>query len=105
MNFTDESLQILARRLGEEHVSSYEELEARIAPLLGLVVRTGQGRPSLVQWVQRVLPQMTAEAQMGRCIDPDWAAPRLARLLCSQLLQRIRAERDTVAHRDSIVTC
>jgi hypothetical protein len=105
MKLTDESLQILARQLGQENVSSREELEARVAPLLRLVVRTGQGRPSLVKWVQRVLPQMAPAARMGRSVDPDWAAPRLARLLCSQLLQRIHVGRDTMASRDTIATC
>lgn len=103
MNFTDESLQILARQLGEEHVSSRAELEARVAPLLSLVVRTGQGRPSLVQWVKRTLPLMVPASQRARCVDPEWAAPRLARLLCSQLLQSIHATRNTVISCDTLV--
>jgi hypothetical protein len=103
MNFTDESLQILARQLGENHVSSRAELEARVAPLLSLVVRTGHGRPSLVQWVQRTLPRMVPDSHRGRFVDPEWAAPRLARLLCSQLLQSIRATRNTVANCDTLV--
>lgn len=103
MNFTDESLQILARQLGQEHVSSRAELEARVAPLLSLVVRTGQGRPSLVEWVQRTLSRMVPSSQTGRFVDPEWAAPRLARLLCSQLLQSIRAARNTVANCDTLV--
>ncbi|HTU22552.1 MAG TPA: hypothetical protein VMG10_31225 [Gemmataceae bacterium] len=104
MNFTDESLQILAQQLGENSVSSRAELEAKVAPLLCLVLRTGQGRPSLVQWVQRALPRVAPASRLGRPVDPEWAAPRLARLLCSQLLQRIRTRRNTVAKPETIVT-
>jgi hypothetical protein len=103
MNFNDESLQLLARQLGEDDVSSRAELEARITPLLRLVVQTGQGRPSLVQWVQRTLSRLAPAAQRDRCVDPVWAAPRLAHLLCSQLLQTIRAARNTVANCDTLV--
>jgi hypothetical protein len=102
MNCTDESLQILARQLGEPSVSSRAELEAKVAPLLCLVLRTGQGRPSLVQWVQRALPRVAPASRLGCPLDPEWAAPRLARLLCSQLLQKIRARCDTVVNRESV---
>jgi hypothetical protein len=103
MDFTDESLQILARQLGEESVASRAELEAKVAPLLGLILRTGQGRPSLVQWVQRALHFVAPASQPGRRVDPEWAAPRLAQLLCSQLLAKIRARRDTVANPKTIM--
>lgn len=104
MNFTDESLQLLARRLGEESAASRAELEAKVAPLLCLVLRTGQGRPSLVQWVQRTLPQVAPASQPGHAVDPEWAAPRLAHLLCGQLLQQIRAQRNTLVHPETLVT-
>ena len=103
MNFTDESLQLLARQLGENDVSNRAELEARITPLLRLVMQTGQGRPSLVQWVQGTLSRMAPGSQSGRFVDPAWAAPRLAHLLCSQLLQTIRAARNTVASCDTLM--
>lgn len=103
MNFTDESLQILARQLGEESVSSRAELEAKVTPLLCLVLRTGQGRPSLVLWVQRALRRVAPASRLGRPIDPEWAAPRLARLLCSQLLEKIRRHHNTVARPETLV--
>jgi hypothetical protein len=102
MDFTDESLQILARQLGEASVSSRAELEAKVAPLLCLVLRTGEGRPSLVQWVQRALRRVAPDSRLGRSVDPEWAAPRLARLLCSQLLQQIRVHRNTVAKPETL---
>lgn len=92
MNFTDESLWILARRMGEDSVRSRAELEAKVTPLLRVIVQTGVGRPSLVQWVQDHLPLVAPVARLGDKVDAQWAAPRLARLLCSQLLERIRVE-------------
>ena len=103
MNFTEESLQILARQLGEESVSSRAELESKFAPLLCLILRTGQGRPSLVQWVQHALRRLAPASRLGSRVDPEWAAPRLARLLCTQLLQQIHAHRNTVANPETIV--
>lgn len=92
MNFTNEALRILARQLGEESASSCAELEAKVTPLLRVIVQTGVGRPSLVQWVQHHLPQVAPVAHFGHKVDAKWAAPRLARLLCSQLLETIRVE-------------
>jgi hypothetical protein len=103
MHFTDEALQILARHPGEESMSSRKDLEAKVASLLFLVLRTGRGRPSLLQWVQRALRDVAPAWHPGRPLDPEWAAPRLARLLCAQLLQRIRARHDTVASRETVV--
>ena len=101
MNFTDEALQIVARQLGEESVSNREELEAKLAPLLSLIIQTGLGRPSLVQWVQRHLRVVAPASRFGHAVDAEWAAPRMARLLCSQLLQTIRCQRATLAHRET----
>jgi hypothetical protein len=36
-------------------------------------------------------------------IDPEWAAPRLARLLCSQMLQTLRARCVTAVQRETVV--
>jgi hypothetical protein len=103
MNFTDEALQILARQLDEENVSSREELEERVAPLLCLMLQTGCGQPSLLRWVKRHLSLVAPARRAGAPIDPQWAAPRLARLLCSQMLQNVRLHRATVVHRETLV--
>jgi len=105
MNFTDEALQILARQMGEDAVSSRGELESNLSQLLYLVLRTGQGRPPLVQWVERTLAQVAPASRIGRPVDPKWAAPRLARLLCLQLLRNVRAQRDTMVSRQTVVAC
>jgi hypothetical protein len=103
VNFTDEALQMLAQKLGEKSVSSREDLEAKVTSLLSLVLRTGQGRPSLVQWVQRSLQVVSPASRFGDDVDAEWAAPRLARLLCSQLLHQIRCRRATAVSRESVV--
>lgn len=92
MNFTDEALRILARQMGADGACSREELEAKVTPLLRVVVQTGVGRPSLVQWVRDHLDLVAPVDRAGRHIDARWAAPRLARLLCSQLLEKVRVE-------------
>ncbi|SRR5579883_3232346 len=105
MNFTDEALQILARQMGEDSVSNRGELEQKLSQLLYLILRTGKGRPPLLQWVQRTLAVVAPASRIGRPVDPKWAAPRLARLLCLQLLQNVRAQRDTVVNRQTLVAC
>jgi|SRR5262249_32806835 len=105
MNFTDEALQILTQQMGEDAVSSRGELEANLSQLLYLVLRTGQGRPPLVQWVQRTLAVVAPASRIGRPVDPKWAAPRLARLLCLQLLHNVRGQRDTMVGRQTVVAC
>ena len=106
MNFTDEELQILAQQMGEDALSSRSELEAKLAKLLYLVLRTGRGRPPLVQWVQRTLAVVAPTSRMGRAVDPKWAARRLARLLCLQLLQTVRSQQGTMVNRQTVaVTC
>lgn len=105
MNFTDEALQILARQLGERSDSSRAELEAKMTKLLTLILRTGQGHPSLLHWVQDTLPAIAPAVRFGRPVDAKWAAPRLARLLCVELLRKTRAQRDTVVNRQSVVAC
>lgn len=98
-----EDLQILTRRMGEGDVSSRAELEAKLTPLLRLVLRTGQGYPSLVRWVRLTLAVEAPAAGFGGQVDSEWAALHLARLLCLQLLQDVRAQRDTIANRQTVV--
>lgn len=98
-----EDLQILARQMGEDGVSSRSELETKLAPLLRLVLRTGQGYPSLVRWVRLTLAVVAPAARFGGPVDPDWSAPYLARLLCLQLLQDVHAQRDTFVNRQTVV--
>jgi hypothetical protein len=106
MNFTDEALQILAQQLGDDALSSRGELESKLAKLLYLVLRTGRGRPPLVQWVQRTLAVVAPASRTGRAVDPKWAAPRLARLLCLQLLQNVRSKQGTMVNRQTVaVAC
>jgi hypothetical protein len=103
MNFTDETLQILARQLGGDTAFSRVDLEASLARLLSLVLRTGRGHPVLVQWVQLNLPEVDPGARFGPTIDASRVAPPLARLLCSQLFRKVRARRDTVGERQTVL--
>ncbi len=95
MHCTGETLQVLARQIGEVNVSSRAELEAKLTPLLFLILRTGRGHPTLLQWVRLTLPVVAPEARWGGQVDPKETAQHLARLLCLQLLRGIRAQRDT----------
>jgi hypothetical protein len=103
MDTSNEELQILARRLGEDHVSSRADLEAKLALLLSLVLRTGRASPSLLQWVRRALPAVSPASHFGDRVDPESAAPRLARLLCLQLIQGVRAQRDSLVKGQTVV--
>lgn len=103
MNFTDEALRILAHRLGEDGAASREELEASVTPLLTGVLRTGAGRPSLVQFVRRHLRAIAPASHRNEKVDPEWAAPRLARLLIAQFLRQIRGEQRLTGMRETVV--
>lgn len=103
MNFTDDALRILAHRLGVEGASSREELEESVTPLLSMVLRTGTGRPSLVQFVRRHLRLVASEAASGDNVDPAWAAPRLARLLIAQFLRQIGGEQRRTTARETVM--
>ncbi|SRR5579884_2273234 len=102
MNPPSEALQIPARQMGEDKISSHAELEAKLAPLLRLVLRTGQGHPSLLQWVRSALPTLAPVSPLGGPADLEWATRKLARLLSSQLLQDVRAQQDTIVNRQTI---
>jgi hypothetical protein len=102
MNFTDEALKSLARRLGEHYPDNpqgfREALEASLLPLVRCALRNRTGVPAVVRWVERNLPEQNRPADLA------WAAPVMARKLCATLLsgyqQRhafARPARETVA--------
>ena len=103
MNFSDEALHFLARRMCGERLASREEMEAVFVPMIRVALRTGRGQPVLVDWVTRNLPAVNPSSCPGDKIDPEWAAPRMARLLCSQMLQQIQAQRAWVGSRETVV--
>lgn len=103
MHSTSEELQMLARRMGQDKVSCRAELEAKLTPLLSLVLQTGRASPSLLQWVRQALPIVAPRMAFGGQADPEWESRHLARMLCSQLLRDIRAQRDSVVNRQTIV--
>ena len=85
------ALQTFADRMGcstkpQQQVRA--ELEASLIPLVRRVLRSGAGMPELVQWVQATLPQVRTGQDRTRPVDPDRAAPPLARLLCATLLRQ-----------------
>jgi hypothetical protein len=90
MIFSDAALQTLADRLscgGPAPPQHFQEaLEASLEPLIRCALRDGAGPPQLVRWVRTALPRVAA-ADRGRPVDPDRAAPPLARLLCASLLR------------------
>ena len=90
MNPSDNALQLFAERIrcgGAPPHRVRETLEASLVPLVRRALRSGAGIPQLVQWVQKTLPQVQAGQDRARPADPDRAAPPLARLLCTTLLQ------------------
>jgi len=102
MHSMSKSLQILARQMGADEFSR-AELEAKLEQLMWLILRTGQGHPALLRWVRLAWPGVSAEFRSGDQVDPQWAARRLARLLCAQLFQDVRAQRDTMRNRQTVV--
>jgi hypothetical protein len=104
MHSTSEALQILARQMDADKVSNHIEVEAKLAPLLCLILRTGQGYPSLLRWVRLAIPVVSAAWHFGGPVDPQWAALKLGRLLCVELLQDVRARRDTMVNRRTVVS-
>jgi hypothetical protein len=90
MIFSDAAIQTLADRMscgGASPQRFHEALEASLAPLIRCALRDGAGLPQLVRWVRTALPRVTAAADRGRPVDPDRAAPPLARMLCAALLR------------------
>ncbi|HEY2148336.1 MAG TPA: hypothetical protein VGH32_10390 [Pirellulales bacterium] len=101
----DSALQRLADRIDISGASPNrvrEALEASLIPLVRRALRHGAGFPQLVQWVQRTLPQVQAGQDRTRPVDPEIAAPPLARLLCATLLRK-RMGRPNGAIMDTVV--
>jgi len=93
MTSSDNVLQTLANRMGRAGAPTHrdrerETLEASLLPLVRRALRTGAGQPQLVQWVRTTLPQVMDGQDRTRPVDPDQAAPPLARLLCATLLRQ-----------------
>jgi hypothetical protein len=73
-----------------------EKLQATLEPMIRCAIRTGQGQPPLVQWVQHQLPQSPRDhdrADLSRLATP------LAQDLCDRLLARL----DPLPGRDTVV--
>jgi hypothetical protein len=106
MNSTDNAVQILARRIygayGED-VRDRATLEADLVAMIRCAMRTRRGQPAIVAWVKRNLPALVPSGAGGQPVDPDWAAPRMARMMCAQMLRTVRAEQDRAATRETIV--
>lgn len=91
MTSSNNALQMLADRMGCAGAPPHrvrETLEASLIPLVRRALRSGAGEPHLVQWVRTTLPQVMAGRDRSRPVDPDQAAPPLARLLCATLLRQ-----------------
>ena len=90
MTSSDSALQTLADRMGRAGAPDHgdrETLEACLLPLVRRALRSGAGRPELVQWVRTTLPQVMDGRDRSRPVDPDQAAPPLARLLCATMMR------------------
>lgn len=103
MNFTDETMQMLARQLGANYRASRDELEEIVAPLVRVVLRTGRGRPSVVRFVRQHLRVLVPESCGEAEVDAEWATPRLARLLIAHMLQQVRRERNRTSVRETVL--
>lgn len=91
MTSSHDALQTFADRMCGGATPTHrirETLEASLIPLVRRALRSGAGMPQLVQWVQTTLPQVQAGQDRTRPVDPDRAAPPLARLLCATLLRQ-----------------
>jgi hypothetical protein len=65
-------------------------LEESLLPMVRCALRSGQGHPRLVRWVQKTLPVVPGPHQDGQPVDPDLTGPPLTRLLCRTLLRQQR---------------
>lgn len=97
MNVTDEAVPILAQRFfGDcQALRNRQEMEELLAPMIGVALRTGRGQPALVRWVDETVSASAATAES--------TAPRMAQLLCAQMLRHIRAEEAPVWSRETVV--
>jgi hypothetical protein len=105
MRISNDSLQNLAERMrcGDEPHCVREKLEASLIPMVRRALRSGAGLPQLVQWVQTTLPQLQSDQDRTRPVDPDRAAPPLARLLCAKLLDGRRPARLAALPTETVV--
>jgi hypothetical protein len=105
MNATDDAVQLLARQIYGRYgdgVTDRTTLEADLVPMIRCVMRTGRGQPAIVAWVKRNLPAVAPSSLTDPPADPEWAAPRMARLLCSQMLQKVRAGQARAGTRETV---
>jgi hypothetical protein len=95
MNSTDGAVGILAQRFfgDSQALRDREEMESLLTPMIGVALRTGRGQPALLRWVDETVSVAATES----------TAPRMARLLCTQMLRRIRAEAVSVRSRETVV--
>jgi hypothetical protein len=98
MNNWNHSLEALALRMqrGPAPTGMRAEMEKRLTPLIKCVLRTGGGMPELVQWVRNTLPYLPTAPH-------EQTAPRMARLLCAELL-REKKPTETIVGRLSAET-
>jgi hypothetical protein len=78
-------------------------MEATLLTPIRCALQMGVGAPPLVQWVKQNLTTVYPAASAGRPVDVEWAAPRMARLLCSQMLEHVRAEPVLAGARETVV--
>jgi hypothetical protein len=102
MHNNDNPLRILARRIFGQDVSR-ENMEATLLTPIRCALRMGIGAPPLVQWVKQNLPAVVPAASGGWPVDIDWAAPRMARLLCKQMLEHVQGEPVLAGARETVV--
>ncbi|HVS37729.1 MAG TPA: hypothetical protein VMS17_19360 [Gemmataceae bacterium] len=96
----DDPLRDLAERYqctGEPPHRLSETMAAGLIPAVRRVLRTGLGRPELVRWVRATLPQVDMRPDRTQPVDPDQAAPPLARLLAAKLIRGRTAPRRQAA--------
>ncbi len=103
MRYTDDVVRFLAQQMGAEAIANREDLEARFTPLIRTVLRTGCGRPGLVNWLRDNLPNVAPAAGFPNPAAAERFAPRMARLLCSQLLKKVQAQMACASTRDTVI--
>jgi hypothetical protein len=106
MTSNDQAMRQLARLLssnGGTAVSDREEGEAILLPMIRVAMRTGRGEPVLVEWVEDQLLADSPASNSERGGRLEWAAPRLARLLFSEMQQHIRAGQARAEARETLV--
>lgn len=94
----DNTMQVLARRIYGpygEAVRDRATLEADLVPMIRCALRSGRGQAAIVAWVKRHQPTTPP-------VDVERAAPRMARLLCSHMLSKVRGEPTRTEARETI---